>query len=86
MGEWPDAYWSETQKPPSRNTLKKSINALYKDLKVLRKLLQKEPLLAPLPYGEKKHTLAREVMILSNHLAYHLGQMVALRRALGIWE
>lgn len=44
-----------------------------------------EHLLEPLPHAEVPHTLLREALLLADHNAYHLGQMVSLRRRLGAW-
>jgi hypothetical protein len=85
-GNWPEDYWPENKKPKSPEELKEKIQALHLDMKAIKKMLMRKPLLDPLPYGKKSHTLTREVMILSNHLAYHLGQFVLVRRLLDIWD
>jgi hypothetical protein len=43
-------------------------------------------LLAQIPHGKQGHTVLREALVLANHNSYHLGQLVLLRKALGIWE
>jgi hypothetical protein len=42
-------------------------------------------LLAPLPHGEGQ-TILREALLVADHLSYHLGQLVVVRRALGAWS
>lgn len=41
-------------------------------------------LFAPFSHGSGQ-TLLREAMLLADHNAYHLGQLVVLRRLLGAW-
>jgi hypothetical protein len=45
----------------------------------------KQDLLAPFPYG-KGQTLLREALLVADHNAYHLGQLVVVRRLLGAWS
>ncbi len=85
MGNWPEDYWPKKHKPTNQKDLQDSINFLYSDIKKLRKMVKKNHLLKPLEYGDKKHTLTREVLILCNHTSYHLGQIIILRRLLKIW-
>jgi len=40
---------------------------------------------APLPHSNESHTILREVLVLADHNAYHLGELVLLRRMLGAW-
>ena len=39
----------------------------------------------PVPTGEAHQTYLRAVLLVADHTAYHLGQLVAVRRALGAW-
>jgi len=41
-------------------------------------------LTAPLPHGEGR-TALREVLLVADHNAHHLGQVVQARRLLGAW-
>jgi hypothetical protein len=41
-------------------------------------------LFAPLPHGQGQ-TLLREALVVADHNAYHLGQLVLVRRLLGAW-
>ena len=84
--QWPDDYWPQASKPEDEAELENKIASLLSDLKHLRKVLRDKPLLSSLPYGEKEHTIAREAMIAANHLSYHLGQLILMRRLLGNWE
>jgi DinB superfamily len=85
--KWPEGYWPNTEVPPSAAAWTKSIAGFHKDLKVMETLISnpKTDLYAPLPWGEGQ-TVLREALLVADHNAYHLGQLVTLRRLLGAWE
>ena len=64
-----------------------SIASFLADLKALKNLVSdpKTNLLAPLPHGEGQ-TILREALLVADHNAYHLGQLVVVRRLLGAWR
>ncbi|HYM82485.1 MAG TPA: DinB family protein [Candidatus Limnocylindria bacterium] len=84
--EFPAGYWPDTDAPPSPDGWERSARAFRTDLEAMRRLVADpgRDLLAPLPHAPK-HTLLREALILADHNAYHLGQLVVLRRLLGAW-
>ena len=84
--EWPAGYWPETEKPPSDDAWKKSVATFEKDLKAMQKLVEdpKTDLHARIPHGTG-HSIFREALLVADHNAYHLGQLVLLRRLLGGW-
>ena len=45
----------------------------------------KSDLFTPFPWGDGQ-TLLREALLAADHNAYHLGQLVLVRRLLGAWE
>lgn len=81
---WPDDYWPSHAAPPSHEALNYTLSALHKDLEELVKLVQdtNNDLFAPIPHGQGQ-TLLREAMLVAEHNAYHLGQMVILRKLQG---
>ena len=83
---WPEGYWPESEAPPNRTAWSKSVDAFRAELETMRKLVSdpKRDLLAPLPHAPDK-TPFREAILLADHNAYHLGEMMALRRLLGVW-
>ena len=85
--EWPGGYWPKTGKPPSDGAWKKSIAALKRDLKAIQTLIEnpKTDLHARIPHGTGQ-TIFREALLVADHNAYHLGQLVLLRRLLGAWN
>ena len=84
---WPDDYWPSSPAPPDDLAWDRSIAEFQRDAEAMRGLIDDPDvdLLAPLPWGNK-HTIAREAMLLADHNAYHLGQLVDARRLLGAWR
>jgi hypothetical protein len=85
--KWPEGYWPKAAAPPSDKAWDDSVKAILKGQDELRELV-KDPsndLFKPLPHGDGQ-TLLREVLLAADHGAYHLGQLVLVRRALGAWK
>lgn len=85
--KWPEGYWPETPEPPSPQAWDESVAAFRRDLKAMEDLVadSKSDLYTPFPWG-KGQTLLREVLLVADHNAYHLGQLVLVRRLLGAWK
>jgi hypothetical protein len=85
--EWPEGYWPKTEAPPSASAWETSLNNFGKDLKAMRDLVEdpKTDLFAKIPGGDGQ-TILREALLLADHNAYHLGQLVDAKRALGAWK
>jgi hypothetical protein len=85
--EFPSGYWPSTPAPPDDAAWGKSIRSFRKDLQALCDLVndQSTDLFAKIPHGEGQ-TILREALLAADHNAYHLGQVVLLRRLLGAWH
>lgn len=83
---FPEGYWPKTPSPPSDDAWAKSVREFQRDLDEMIQLVKNRQtsLYAKIPHGEGQ-TLLREALVLADHNAYHLGQLVDLRRALGAW-
>ena len=85
--EWPDQYWPETAATPTPETWQESVSAFRADRQELQRLVA-DPALdlyAEVPHGEGQ-TYLREVLLVADHTAYHVGELVAVRRLLGAWK
>lgn len=84
--DWPSGYWPKKPAPPSAAAWEKSVKALEHDLEEMGELVTdpKTDLLAPIPHGSGQ-TILREALLIADHNAYHLGQLVLVRRLLGCW-
>ncbi len=82
---FPEGYWPSHSFPPHDLAPDQSIAAFRKDANAMRALIAdvSNDLLKPLPWGTGQ-TLAREAILVADHNAYHLGQFVIVRRALGV--
>ena len=85
---WPDGYWPKEDAPASAKDWDRSLREYKSDRQSMIELIcaPDADLLAPIPHAPKKQTLAREAMLLADHTAYHLGQLILLRRLLGAWK
>ena len=84
--DWPKGYWPRTEAPPSAAAWNASIRQFRQDLKTMQNLVAnpKTDLHARIPWGEGQ-TILREALLLADHNAYHLAQIVDARRSLGAW-
>jgi uncharacterized damage-inducible protein DinB len=84
---WPAGYWPKTEAPPNAAAWTNSIRSFRADLKSMVKLVASKntDLLARLPHGDGQ-TILREALLVADHNAYHLGQLLLLRRLLGAWN
>jgi DinB family protein len=85
--KWPDEYWPKATPPPTPDDWQQSVTAIRADRQALQSLTA-DPALdlyAEIPHGEGQ-TYLREVLLVADHNAYHLGELVAVRRLLGVWK
>lgn len=85
--KWPDDYWPKSPEPPSDAAWDKSLEGYRRDLEKLQALAMDTSidLTARIPHGEGQ-TYLRELLLVADHTAYHLGQLVLVRRLLGNWH
>lgn len=81
---WPDEHWPSTASPATDSQWHASVARFLGELDEVKKLAQdpQVDLFAPIPHGTGQTTL-REILLVADHNAYHLGQLMLLRRALG---
>ena len=84
--KWPEGYWPASVAPPDDEAWKHSVASFLADLEGMRKLIADpaRDLFQPLANGTGQ-TLLREALLAADHNAYHLGQLVLVRKALGAW-
>lgn len=84
---WPEGYWPEGDAPPSDTAWENSVQRWRKDLERMKDLVNdpETDLHAAIPGGDGQ-TVLREAMLVADHNAYHLGELVFLRRLLGAWK
>lgn len=85
--DWPAGYWPKEDAPPSAAAWTKSVEEFRRDLKDMEALVAnpKTDLFAKIPWGDGQ-TILREALLVADHNAYHLGQLLDVRRLLGAWK
>jgi hypothetical protein len=81
--EWPSGYWPATPAPPDDKAWDKSVRAFRKDMKAFCALISdpETDLYARIPQGDGQ-TVLREAMLIADHNAYHVGQLVLVKKQL----
>ena len=84
--KWPDDYWPASPTPPSASAWTDSVAALHRDREAMQQIVADAgtDLYATIPHGSGQ-TYLREVLLVADHGSYHVGQLVLVRRLLGIW-
>jgi hypothetical protein len=84
--KWPDDYWPNSAEPPSRRAWTDSILAFRADRRRLIRLVNDRSLdlNEKIPHGQGQSYL-REFLLAGDHAAFHAGQLIVVRRLLGIW-
>jgi hypothetical protein len=84
--EWPREYWPEPSATATRAGWDATIAGFLADRAALRAFVadERRDLFAVIP-GTPGHTLLREVRIVSDHNAYHVGEFAILRQVMGSW-
>ena len=83
---FPEGYWPDGDAPPNDAAWDQSLTQFRQDLQSMKDLVEAEStdLFAKIPHGDGQ-TILREALLVADHNAYHLGQLVLVRRALGAW-
>ncbi len=85
--KWPEGYWPETKMPPDEKAWGESLLAFRRDLQAMCDLVTNKAtdLYAPIPHGQGQ-TVLRQALLTADHNAYHIGQLIMVRRLLGAWK
>jgi uncharacterized damage-inducible protein DinB len=84
--KWPDDYWPKSPAPANDKAWNESIQTIQKDRDALKKFLieKGDAATGKIPWGSGQ-TFLRTVLLTVDHTAYHLGELVTVRRLLGAW-
>lgn len=84
---WPDDYWPADPAPPDGRAWTASLDSYRRDLAQVQQLAADTSidLFGAIPRGSGQ-TYLREILLVADHAAYHVGQIVIVRRMLGAWE
>lgn len=86
--EWPGGYWPRDAAPDRDESWSATVKAIQADMNSFEALIHSPDsnLYAAIPWGKNGETLLREVLLAADHTSYHLGELILLRRVLGIWN
>jgi uncharacterized damage-inducible protein DinB len=84
---WPDDYWPRNPEPPTDDAWTESLEAIRRDAQELADFTRNDPrdLTTAIPHGTGQ-TYLRTVLVAVDHTAYHVGQILDVRRLLGTWN
>ena len=86
--KWPEDYWPKSPAPPSTAAWDESLKQIRADREAFEAILTEadtDGLIAPFPWGDSQ-TLLREELLVADHVAYHVGELIVIRRLLGCWK
>lgn len=83
--KWPDDYWPKEAAPAGNEAWDKSIKQIGDNLDEFIKLIKQEDLYEPIPHGSGQ-TILREALQVADHTAYHIAEIIVIRRLLGAWR
>lgn len=85
--QWPQDYWPKASAPPSPHDWDRTVATIRADQATFEALLLKSnaDVYKPFLWGSGQNLL-RETLLIADHNAYHLGELIVLRRLLGNWN
>ena len=84
--EWPEGYWPQPEEQADETKWQATIAAIQADLRAIQQMAE-DPnidLSAPLSHA-KDYTVLRELLLVADHNAYHIGEFAILRQVMGTW-
>jgi len=84
--EWPNGYWPDNNYHLNEEIWESTYNRFFNDLERIIELVNDETidLTSKIPHGEWR-TYLREILLVADHNAYHIGKIVDIRKTLGDW-
>lgn len=85
--EWPRDYWTPRDAVADEAAWHGTIKQFQADRAALVAIVEnpQTDLYAPIPHGYDGHTILREILVVADHNAYHIGELGILRQVVGIW-
>jgi uncharacterized damage-inducible protein DinB len=85
--KWPDEYWPTSVEPTSESAWDDSVRLFLDDIDEAKRIAADESidLFTVVPHGSTQ-TWLRELLLIADHNAHHLGQIITLRKLLGVWS
>ncbi|QKZ14210.1 DinB family protein [Spirosoma sp. KUDC1026] len=83
---WPDGYWPKETTPPDATAWDTAVAKIRADRDAFVALLNdpEQDLYKPFAHGDGQNLL-REALLIADHTAYHVGEIIIIRRLLDAW-
>lgn len=83
---WPNDYWPPKDKKATKKDWEDTLKQFEKDSKELGKIVSdsKIDLYAKISHGSGQ-TVFREILLVADHNAYHIGEFAIIRQVMGTW-
>ncbi|MBZ0305265.1 MAG: DinB family protein [Anaerolineae bacterium] len=84
---WPAGYWPDPAAKADAAAWNATLEAFRKDMRDLEDIVKNPDtdLYAPIPHGYDGHTILREILLVADHNAYHIGEFAILRQVMNTW-
>ena len=85
--KWPEDYWPKAPEPPNAAAWDHSLASFRREREKFKSLAREtKDLYAPVPTGKPHQTYLRAILLVADHNSHHLGQIILVRKALGVWR
>ncbi len=83
---WPEGYWPERDEKADPSKWDETVQAFRRDLQALQEIVEdpQTELYAPIPHAPD-YTIFREILVVADHNAYHIGEFAILRQVMSTW-
>lgn len=84
---WPEGHWPDKSIQASNEMMQDSVNSILSDFEKVSAMAADESLnlISRVPHGEWR-TYLRQIILVIEHNAYHLGQLILLRKVFNDWK
>jgi hypothetical protein len=84
--EWPKDYWPEPSRQATDADWQETVEGFHRDALELQRIVEDEgtDLYARIPHGTGQNIL-REILVVCDHNAYHIGEFAIMRQVMGTW-
>lgn len=85
---WPEGYWRNPDETTDKAGWNKTIQGFLDDRQALVDIVEdsNNDLTAPIPHAfSPEHSILREILVVADHNAYHIGELAILRQVMGLW-
>jgi len=83
--KWPEGYWVSEVEPANDGEWERSVRQIDEDREEFIALLKSEDIYTRIPHGDGQ-TILREALQIADHNAYHIAEIIVIRRLLGAWK